>query len=324
MAMEGCVYFAKLPAAFNNVIDKATYNEYRLGMDTAGTRKASIQVTNGSMSNYIDNCPLGAASPALALHQWHHLAYTFDGVAGLVTMLVDGVQVCQSAQTNNGNPLTAYNTVNVTSSALVLGRDTGGTGYFNGRLDEVAVYGTALTAGRLLSHYESSALGGAALVPGVQFNRLGEKTGSVRIKGTTTNYLLTLPTVPGAPTGVSATAGGSGQATVSWTPPASNGGAPIYAYTATSSPGGFVASAGGGASSVTFNVLATRTTYTFALTATNIPRTGPASSTPVGITAAMAPAIAPAAPTITTSQLTTSPALSTPDIITPACIASPS
>src|SRR5258708_16334345 len=105
---------------------KATYNEYRLGIDTAGTPKASIQENNGSLSNYIDNCPLGAAPPALALNQWHHLAYAFDGVAGLVTMLVDGVQVCQSAQTNNGNPLTAYNTVNVTSSALVLGRDTGG------------------------------------------------------------------------------------------------------------------------------------------------------------------------------------------------------
>src|SRR5258708_40221265 len=105
---------------------KATYNEYRLGIDTAGTPKASIQENNGSLSNYIDNCPLGAAPPALALNQWHHLAYTFDGVAGPVTMLVDGGPVRQSAQTNNGKPPTAYNTRNATSSALSLWRATRG------------------------------------------------------------------------------------------------------------------------------------------------------------------------------------------------------
>jgi hypothetical protein len=44
-------------------------------------------------------------------------------------------------------------------------------------------------------------------------------------------------TVPGAPTGVVATAGNS-QATVSFTAPASNGGSPIAYYTVTSSPGG--------------------------------------------------------------------------------------
>jgi len=48
-------------------------------------------------------------------------------------------------------------------------------------------------------------------------------------------------TVPGAPTGVSATPGNA-VATVSWTAPASNGGTAITGYTVTSSPGGFTAS----------------------------------------------------------------------------------
>jgi len=40
---------------------------------------------------------------------------------------------------------------------------------------------------------------------------------------------------PGAPTGVSA-APGNGQATVSWSAPASNGGGPVTGYTVTGSP----------------------------------------------------------------------------------------
>ena len=46
-------------------------------------------------------------------------------------------------------------------------------------------------------------------------------------------------TVPGAPTGVTATSNANAQSVVSWTAPASNGGAAISGYTVTSSPGGF-------------------------------------------------------------------------------------
>ena len=49
---------------------------------------------------------------------------------------------------------------------------------------------------------------------------------------------VTPATVPGAPAVVS-TAAGNGQATVTFTPPASNGGSVIDSYTVTSSPGGF-------------------------------------------------------------------------------------
>jgi len=93
-------------------------------------------------------------------------------------------------------------------------------------------------------------------------------------------------TVPGAPTGVSATAG-DGKATVSFTAPASNGGAAISSYTVTASPGG--ATATGSASPITLTGLSNGTSYTFTVTATNSVGESAASSASSAITPAGVP-----------------------------------
>jgi uncharacterized repeat protein (TIGR01451 family) len=85
----------------------------------------------------------------------------------------------------------------------------------------------------------------------------------------------TAPTVPSAPTGVSAIAG-NGQATVSFTPPASDGGSAITGYIVTASPGGQIATGHG--TPLTVTGLSNGTTYTFTVTATNAVGTGPASA----------------------------------------------
>ena len=97
-------------------------------------------------------------------------------------------------------------------------------------------------------------------------------------------------TTPGAPTSVSAVRG-NGEATITFTAPADNGGSAITGYTVTSSPGGFTGT--GGASPITVTGLTNGTSYTFTVTATNAVGTGSASSASSAVT----PATVPDAPT---------------------------
>ena len=73
-------------------------------------------------------------------------------------------------------------------------------------------------------------------------------------------------TIPGAPTNVSATAG-NGQATITFTAPADNGGTPITSYVVTSSPGSISATATGTA--ITVTGLTNGTSYKFTVKAVN-------------------------------------------------------
>ena len=87
---------------------------------------------------------------------------------------------------------------------------------------------------------------------------------------TLTIVVTAAATAPGAPTIGTATATGSTTATVTYTAPASNGGATVTTYTATSSPGsitGSVSQATSGTISITG--LTAGTAYTFTVVATN-------------------------------------------------------
>jgi len=103
------------------------------------------------------------------------------------------------------------------------------------------------------------------------------------------------PTVPGAPTAVTATSGNA-QATVTFTTPAANG-SNITGYTITSSPDASHPSgitAKGTKSPITVKGLTNGTQYTFTVTSTNKIGTGPASSASNAVT----PGTKPHAPTI--------------------------
>ncbi len=103
-------------------------------------------------------------------------------------------------------------------------------------------------------------------------------------------------TVPDAPTIGTATAG-NGQASVTFAPPGSNGGAAISGYTVTSSPGGLTGTGAG--SPITVTGLTNGTAYTFSVTATNARGTGAASDASNSVTPGVTPTISMSASALT-------------------------
>ena len=102
-----------------------------------------------------------------------------------------------------------------------------------------------------------------------------------------------LPSAPGVPTAVTAT-GTSFGATVSFTPPADNGGSPVT-YTVVASPGGETVT--GSSSPITLTGLADGVSYTFTVYATNATGTSPVSAPagPLTIGAIPSPPLYPSA-----------------------------
>lgn len=90
-------------------------------------------------------------------------------------------------------------------------------------------------------------------------------------------------TAPGAPTSVSATPVPGG-ATVTWAPPAYDGGSPVTEYVVTAAPGGATCTVAAPATSCTVTGLTAGTAYTFSVTAKNRYATGPASTASTSVT----------------------------------------
>jgi hypothetical protein len=114
---------------------------------------------------------------------------------------------------------------------------------------------------------------------------------------------------PGAPTGVTASAG-SGSASVSWTAPSGNG-SPITSYTITpyvgSTPQATTTVTGNPpATAATVNGLTNGTTYTFAVSATNANGTGAASAASNAVTVGQLPPGAPTGVTATAGNASAS------------------
>ena len=131
-----------------------------------------------------------------------------------------------------------------------------------------AVSGTPTTAGTFtfsLRHDDSTTV----------------STGGEHFRSQMVSITIDSVSPPDAPTIGTATAGDS-QATVSFSPPANDGGGAISGYTVTSSPGSITASGSG--SPITVTGLANGTAYTFTVTATNVAGPGAPSAASNSVT----------------------------------------
>jgi hypothetical protein len=109
--------------------------------------------------------------------------------------------------------------------------------------------------------------------------------GSASANSNATSAVAAAATAPGAPTIGTATTTGATTATVSYTAPASDGGAAITSYTATSSPGGLTGTLSqAGSGTITVSGLTSGIAYTFTVTATNSVGTSAASGASNSIT----------------------------------------
>ena len=111
--------------------------QYRLSITSGNKWRGTVFVGNSNITVTDPSTP--------STTSWTYLVMTKAG--STLTLYVNGVAVATT---------TISGTVNTSTGILAIGR-TGGssTDYFNGGIDEVAVYGTALTASRVQAHYNA-------------------------------------------------------------------------------------------------------------------------------------------------------------------------
>jgi uncharacterized repeat protein (TIGR01451 family) len=191
-------------------------------------------------------------------------APTVPGTPVGVTASASDSQAFVTWLSGGGSPATSYTVRNATASNGILAPDV-----------VVPVVGSSLTP--------AVSIGG--LVNGVSYTFIVSATnaqGTSPFSAPSNSVTPIAITVPGAPTGATATASDS-QATVSWIAPANNGNATITSYTVTARVGGvatgiIATTANGNITSAVVTGLTNGTTYTFTVHATNSKGNGPESA----------------------------------------------
>ena len=112
--------------------------QYRLGVTSGGLWRGTVFIGG---TNYTVTAPDPPSTSA-----WTYLVLTRSG--STLTLYVNGVAVASS---------TASGAINTSSGILAIGRaGSSSSDYFNGSVDEVAVYPSALSPAQIANHYSAS------------------------------------------------------------------------------------------------------------------------------------------------------------------------
>ncbi|MGG1517866.1 fibronectin type III domain-containing protein [Paenibacillus oryzisoli] len=229
----------------------------------------------------------GASSPIAVTGLTNGTAYTFTVTAtnsvgtsdasaasdSITPAREPGAPTDVTAEMGNGEAMVSF-----TAPA-----DNGGT--------EIASYTVTASPGGRTATGTGSPITITGLTNGTSYTFTVKATNSALTSAPSAASNAVVPmTVAGAPTNVTAEWGNS-QATVSFDPPADNGGSAVTQYTVTVSPGGRTVT--GSSSPITVTDLTNGTSYTFTVTATN----AVGSSSASGSSSAVTPATVPQVPT---------------------------
>jgi hypothetical protein len=116
----------------------------QVSQDAGAVGALKARLSNGSTAL------IGYSDAVVSDGRWHQIVVVFDRSAG-IQFYVDGAASGLKAGTVSGS-------VSVTN-ALLVGNATGGYPFYNGDVDEAAVYNTALSAIRVQAHYANSSVG---------------------------------------------------------------------------------------------------------------------------------------------------------------------
>lgn len=124
----------------SNTVDRVIYMENSTGFVRLGARSGSSSVTLRS-------------TRALNDGQWHHVVGT-QGPSGM-RLYIDGALVAQNSTTGNGTYFGSWHVGGDNLSGYPSAGSQTAQRYFDGLLDETAIYYSILSAGRVEAHYEA-------------------------------------------------------------------------------------------------------------------------------------------------------------------------
>jgi hypothetical protein len=125
------------------------------GNATAGQFHFGLNASDGRLSNYLDAASAVAIAPTqFPIGSWEHVAFVADASAGQMTIYHDGVAVVSAAY--DGALLNSVMNsigIGVKTNDAGTAPDSGSPGYWDGKLDEVALWNSALAPAEVLAIY---------------------------------------------------------------------------------------------------------------------------------------------------------------------------